>query len=217
MVKKKGAENSCNVSALCNIQGKKIHSPAPGVSMHSYIVSCLHLSFCIRQSYSVATADILTLALFSYCACIWLQNRSHPVLSVFTHISMCSSPIWLQPNHEKLHLNAEGGTEWEAYVDTNFKLSGREDGMFQNMEKDFVVFLLWYFLLQSNNEPINHMILAGIFWPFTVKRASVSQHSHCPFASIFQYFSAVLFLCHASPPHISGSLFYLNPLILPSC
>lgn len=58
---------------------------------------------------------------------------------MYLYISICSS-ISLQPNLEKLHLNAEGGTEWEAYVDTSFKLSRREDGMFQTIEKDFVVF-----------------------------------------------------------------------------
>lgn len=35
--------------------------------------------------------------------------------------------------------------------------------------------------------------------------------------SIIQYFSAFLYLCHRSPRHISGSLFYLYPLIPPSC
>lgn len=173
------------------------------------------LAFCIELTWSLWTGDALTLTPCSYCACKWFKITAFLFWVYwhtfpYVHLSDCnlitSNYIWMEgvelcERHKlTLILNCQGGKM--GYL---------------NLEKNFVVFCCAVFFLQSDNEPITIRFLhlpVGSDW---INVAYISQHSGCPFVSIFHYFSAVLFLCHLSPPHISGSLFHSDPFILPFC
>lgn len=182
------------------IKKKQLHLPAPRINMHFWIVF-----FCIAACTSVCRWwCIIVDTSFILCSQI-ISNHSLPALSVFTHISIPSSPIWLQPNHKKLHLNGAGGLKWE--VDTNFNLSGWKDGLFTFQKRT-----LWYFVaafwLQLDSEHINHQILES--------SGQLRLHQSRMYFTTFPLpfcLHLPLFLCSlVSMSSLTSSYFWLSPL-----
>lgn len=159
-------------------------------------------AFCIEWTCSLWTGDALTLAPCSYCAHKWFKITPF-LLRAYLHPFPYHHLPRVEPSESHkltLILNCQGGKM--GYL---------------NFVKDFVVFSCG--ISAAVRQWTYKSPDSWILWPAQIESKSYIFHNipSCPFASIFHSFSAVLFLCHLSPPHISGSLFYLDPLILPSC